>query len=1791
MKKNIILMKRNYILTLFEIFFPILMFILIIVLRNIFTIDYYEFDEKEINTDNYIKNKSIVTISSEKIIRKYGKDFYGMQIIPPFQICSKYNFLSQERPLIASINIPLEIKLQMINDSLIYKEILEFSLSLESFKEFSSIEEMENYIKSPDYNEYLNGLICFGLSFSYNLDNNKYDYSLHFFDKIDIPNNSNGLFNKYRTEPDLNSFLLYQNGAYSYMIKIVNEYILRKELKSNNAELNYAIIPMKYTDYRIDSFGDLLGFIISIIILLAYMAPLSLYVFRIVGEKETKIKETMKIMGLSEGEYFLSYFIQYIIISFFVSLINALLFKCTFKHIPFHFLFFSILLWAFDIFSLVYFFQSFIDKKRISLILSLVIYFIMFCLSLICVFGKKSLALKVILSIFPPVGLNIGILLFSKFEVNFKYFYNKDFLINYDNYSIGIMYLMFIIDFILYLFLGFYLNNVLPHEIGIQSPWYFLFTKKYWNSFKKKKKINTIQKMPQNNLEKNEKEIIESNTSLEDKNLYNNSSDFENEEIYNNKYNKRDILKIRNIVKKFEDGKVAVNGVNLNLYKDEIFALLGQNGAGKTTLISMLTGIYQATSGYIIYKDINILNNLNMDIFREKIGICPQHDILFDNLNVREHLEMFSIFKGVESKKVNLEINKVLKDFQLEDIQYMIVKNLSAGQRRKISIALAIIGGSEVIFLDEPSSGMDISSRRNLWEILKYQSKGKIIILTTHYMEEASVLGKRIGIINLGKLKCLGSPLFLIEKFGKYMTLNVTKEKKADNKIIIDFISKFFTHIKYEVLHEEILFRIQIKGEDLENQENKNEINLSNFFKKFDEQLSTLKIKTYNVSMPTLEDAFLNIISNNREKLIKQNDKKILIEENQNSILFNTILKENFPITKKFISDFNINMKRRFLIAIRDIKSFIIEILCPFIIVLIGLGIANSEMNYFSYPELIDISIIGNQKILYASLLNNNKVEDYFITNINNIKNEIIEEFDYFKFQNNSIAIKYFVDMVYYKSKDSENSLNHEIDMTTDKYIGYYASLLMLEEKDNKYEFIMLLNTRVSHCIPIYSHYLLKSIIEKTIKKRIDINFTHYPMPLTDKLKEISNYNLGNKIIIVFFIGVALSLQPINFISLLVRERNNNSKHLMRISGINIVAYWIANYIFEIIKYYFTYGICLVILYFFDFYKKHLYIFYLVYGPGMISLTYSLSFFFLTESSSQNIIIIIYFVLGDLSSIIVYLIRIKGNLKTITTILQYFFGLNPLFCFNYSFNILLNYINLFVLDYPNEWVTFKEDEKNKKILNLIKPMIIYSSIECFLYTLLLIILESKSYSYPSKKTNQILNENNENDDKDKSKEINIYESSKGDLMKNNKKNKNILLNVKNLQKIYKSGFCNKENHMAVKNINFSLDPAECFGFLGFSGAGKTTTFKCITQELPQDKGEILVKGENISGNLNKLQHFFGYCPQFNAIFEHLTVYENLEFYARIKGMNHNSINTLVRTMIKEMSLKEFKDKISKNLSGGNKRKLSVAISILCNPPIILLDEPATGIDPEARHSMWSIIHRMSTKGKSSVIMSTHSMNDAETLCKRLGIIIDGEFVFYGNKNEIKEKYGKGYEINIRIKPIDEKSKNSILNNIDKNTLVNSENLEIILKKLNKDNYYGEFKNGKIGEKIYNYILNKSINIEELIEWFFFVENALKFIDKGKNYFDKIILLENFDNAFLFKIEKNNKINIGFIFGTFEESKEECFVSEYSIKQTSLEQIFIKLSNNKNQENEIFDKGIIIDHSLLNNLVNNEKKSL
>jgi ATP-binding cassette subfamily A (ABC1) protein 3 len=170
-----------------------------------------------------------------------------------------------------------------------------------------------------------------------------------------------------------------------------------------------------------------------------------------------------------------------------------------------------------------------------------------------------------------------------------------------------------------------------------------------------------------------------------------------------------------------------------------------------------------------------------MNSVRQFLGVCPQHDILFDMLTPIEHLEIFCDFKGVDSKTKKAEINKMIVDVDLTNNKNSLAKNLSGGARRKLSVAIALIGGSKFVLLDEPTAGMDLSARRKLWNMLKNYKHNRIIILTTHYMDEADILGDRIGIMTDGQLICLGSSLFLKNRFGVGYNLTMVKKSKEPN--------------------------------------------------------------------------------------------------------------------------------------------------------------------------------------------------------------------------------------------------------------------------------------------------------------------------------------------------------------------------------------------------------------------------------------------------------------------------------------------------------------------------------------------------------------------------------------------------------------------------------------------------------------------------------------------------------------------------------------------------------------------------------------------------------------------------------------------------------------------------------------------------------------------------------------------------------------------------------------------------------------------------------------------------
>lgn len=219
------------------------------------------------------------------------------------------------------------------------------------------------------------------------------------------------------------------------------------------------------------------------------------------------------------------------------------------------------------------------------------------------------------------------------------------------------------------------------------------------------------------------------------------------------------MIKINNLTKKYKD-KLAVDNLNLEIKTGELFSLLGTNGAGKTTTIKMISTLILPTSGTININGLDIIKD--REKIKRIINISPQETAIAPNLTVLENLYFMA---GIyEIKKAKEKTNELIKLFKLEEVLNQKAKTLSGGYQRKLSIAISLINDPEILFLDEPTLGLDVISRRELWHIIE-KLKGKItIILTTHYMEEAEILSDRIGIMNKGKLIELGTSKELIKK-------------------------------------------------------------------------------------------------------------------------------------------------------------------------------------------------------------------------------------------------------------------------------------------------------------------------------------------------------------------------------------------------------------------------------------------------------------------------------------------------------------------------------------------------------------------------------------------------------------------------------------------------------------------------------------------------------------------------------------------------------------------------------------------------------------------------------------------------------------------------------------------------------------------------------------------------------------------------------------------------------------------------------------------------------------------
>jgi ABC-2 type transport system ATP-binding protein len=305
-------------------------------------------------------------------------------------------------------------------------------------------------------------------------------------------------------------------------------------------------------------------------------------------------------------------------------------------------------------------------------------------------------------------------------------------------------------------------------------------------------------------------------------------------------------ISINNLSKVFDNGFEALKNINLNIKKGEIFAMLGPNGAGKTTLISIICGIVRLSSGKVTVDDLDIIKDYRST--RSKIGLVPQELTLEQFESVFNNV---SYSRGLYGKKPNPDyIERILKDLSLWDKKDLSLRQLSGGMKRRVLIAKALSHEPSILFLDEPTAGVDVELRKDMWKIVEDLRKtGVTIILTTHYIEEAEAIADRVGVINQGEIIVVDETKELLKKMGhKKLTVDLQEEIFELPKSL----EKYNLEIAIDKMSIDYKYNVQAK-----------QTGITNLLQ--DLKDAGLKLKDLKTEQSTLEKIFVTLVKENNE--------------------------------------------------------------------------------------------------------------------------------------------------------------------------------------------------------------------------------------------------------------------------------------------------------------------------------------------------------------------------------------------------------------------------------------------------------------------------------------------------------------------------------------------------------------------------------------------------------------------------------------------------------------------------------------------------------------------------------------------------------------------------------------------------------------------------------------------------------------------------------------------------------------------------------------------------------------
>uniref|UniRef100_A0A8C9NAR9 ATP-binding cassette sub-family A member 2 n=1 Tax=Serinus canaria TaxID=9135 RepID=A0A8C9NAR9_SERCA len=538
-----------------------------------------------------------------------------------------------------------------------------------------------------------------------------------------------------------------------------------------------------YPCYTRDDFLFVIEHMMPLCMVISWVYSVAMMIQHIVTEKEHRLKEVMKMMGLNNAVHWVAWFITgFVQLSISVTALTAILkYGKVLMHSDVLIIWLFLAIYAVATIMFCFLVSVLYSKAKLASACGGIIYFLSYVPYMYVAIreevahDKITAFEKCIASLMSTTAFGLGSKYFALYEVagvGIQWHTFSQSPVEGDDFNLLLSMMMLVVDAMVYGVLTWYIEAVHPGMFGLPRPWYFPFQKSYWLGNGRVEtwewtwpwsRSTRLSIMEEDQACAMESRRLEETRGIEEEPTH-----------------LPLVVCIDKLTKVYKtDKKLALNKLSLNLYENQVVSFLGHNGAGKTTTMSILTGLFPPTSGSATIYGHDI--RTEMDKIRKNLGMCPQHNVLFDRLTVEEHLWFYSQLKSMAEEEIRKEMDKMIEDLELSNKRHCQVQTLSGGMKRKLSVAIAFVGGSRAVILDEPTAGVDPYARRAIWDLILKYKPGRTILLSTHHMDEADLLGDRIAIISHGKLKCCGSPLFLKSTYGDGYKLTVVK-KQSDTR-------------------------------------------------------------------------------------------------------------------------------------------------------------------------------------------------------------------------------------------------------------------------------------------------------------------------------------------------------------------------------------------------------------------------------------------------------------------------------------------------------------------------------------------------------------------------------------------------------------------------------------------------------------------------------------------------------------------------------------------------------------------------------------------------------------------------------------------------------------------------------------------------------------------------------------------------------------------------------------------------------------------------------------------------